>query len=141
MTPTTSRPDLEQFMSKLQPQYESGGQADIGHMLDEYLIPFFYKGPLLICENGQRKIRRPDFTLPTYNNLVIESSDSDNQAADPKAFRAQDKVYRDNGIASLFLGPRDLAMPSWQQRLYERLEDIYHQHSSGPGPEYFLQRG
>lgn len=141
MTTTTSRPDLEHYRGKLQPQYESKAQADIGHMLDEYLIPFFYKGPLLVCENGWRKIRRPDFTLPTYNNLVIEYSASDSQVEDAKESRAQDKVYRDNGIAALFLGPKDLAEPGWQQRLYDRLEEIYHQPRAYAGPEYFRKHG
>ena len=64
--------DLEYYIGKLQPQYGSAGQAKIGRMLDTYHIPFFYKEPLLVWEDGQRKLRRPDFTLPTYNNTVIE---------------------------------------------------------------------
>lgn len=128
-------------MGKLQSPYESRGQADIGCMLDQYLIPFFYKGPLLICQNGQRKVRRPDFTLPTYNNLVIEYSATDNKAEDAKKSRAQDTVYRDNGIAALFLGAKDLAGPNWQQRLYERMEEIYHQPTAFPGQEYFRKQG
>jgi len=141
MTTATSSPDLEHYMGKLQPQYESRGQADIGRMLDEYLIPFFYKGPLLVGENGQRKIQRPDFTLPTYNNLVIEYNSRDNHAQDAKESHAQGKIYRDNGIAALFLGPKDLAEPDWQQRLYERMEEIYHQPRGYPGQEYFRKRG
>jgi hypothetical protein len=141
MTTATSRQNLERYMGKLQPQYESQGQADIGHMLDEYLIPFFYKGPLLICENGQRKVRKPDFTLPTYNNLVIEYSASDRQAADTKKSPARDTVYQENGIDALFLGPKDLTGPDWQRRLYDRLEEIYHQPTAGLGQEYSLRRG
>jgi hypothetical protein len=141
MTTTASRPDLEHYVGKLQPQYESKGQADIGHMLDQYLIPFFYKGPLLVCENGQRKIQRPDFTLPTYNNLVIEYSVSDKQSADTKKSPTQDTVYRKNGIDALFLGPKDLTGADWQQRLYERLEEIYHRPAAGLGQAYFLRRG
>jgi len=141
MTTTASGPGLEYYMGKLQPQYESRGQADIGHMLEGYRIPFFYKGPLLICENGQRKVQRPDFTLPTYNNLVIEYSAGNKQTADTKNSHAQGSVYRENGIDALLLGPKDLTGAGWQQRLYERLEEIYHRPRARLGQEYSLERG
>jgi hypothetical protein len=140
MTITAPRPDLDHYVGKLQPQFESRGQADIGHMLDNYLIPFFYKGPLLICENGQRKVRRPAFTLPTYNNLVLEYSASDRQAVDRKESHVQGTIYRENGIDALFLGPWDLTGPDWQQRLYERLEEIYHRPRAGLSQEYSPRR-
>jgi hypothetical protein len=117
----TSTPDLEYYMGKLDPEYESRGQAEIGRMLDDYRIPFFYKEPLLVWEDGQRRIRRPDFTLPTYNNTVIEYTPAKDRLAE------QDKsVYRENNIAALFLGESYLSEPGWQQRLYDKLEEIYH---------------
>ncbi len=115
-------PDLEYYLGKLQPEYESAGQVEIGRMLDDYQIPFFYKEPHLVWENGERQIKRPDFTLPTYNNTVIEYITSPDQATE------QNKdLYRQNRISALFLEESDLAVPNWQQKLYDRLEDIYHQ--------------
>ena len=120
MNTKTPAPDLEYYIGKLQPEYESKDQAEIGRMLDQYGIPFFYKEPVLICQDGQRKIRRPDFALPTYNNLVIEyDPDNDHVPGDGG------DIYRQNNIAALTLGPSDLAGPDWQQRLYDRMEEIY----------------
>ena len=122
MTTKPLSPDLEYYIGKLQPQYESAGQAKIGRMLDQYGIPFFYKQATLICDNGRRKIWRPDFTLPTYNNVVIDYSPNNGHTADA---RSKSDVYRQNSIAALFLEQSDLAGPDWQQRLYDQLEKIY----------------
>lgn len=121
-TQTISKPNLDYYVGKLKPEYESTGHTKIGDVLDEYGIPFFYKEPLLVWENQQRRIRRPDFTLPTYNNAVIEYISNPNQSAD----RAK-SIYRENNIAALFLNEQNLAEPNWKQRLYEKLEEIYHQ--------------
>ena len=132
MTIGTLSPDLEYYICRLQPQYESEGQARIGRMLDEYGIPFFYKQATLISDNGRRTVWRPDFTLPTYNNAVIEYSQNDGRAASSKS-----DLAKRNNIAALFLNGSDLAKPDWQQRLYDRLEEMYHQpfaqrHSRNP---------
>jgi hypothetical protein len=91
-------------------------------MLDQYGIPFFYKQPLLVWEDGQRTVRRPDFTLPTYNNAVIEHCPHHA----PTAGQTKN-LYRQNNIAAVFLDESDLAAPNWQRHLYERLEEIYRQ--------------
>ena len=124
MNTKTLNQDLEYYIGKLQPQYESAGQEKIGRMLDQYGIPFFYKQATLICDNGRRKIWRPDFTLPTYNNAVIEYNPNDRRTA---GAGSKSDVYRQNNVAALFLDRSDLAKPDWQQRLYDRLEEIYHQ--------------
>ena len=124
MNTKTLNQDLEYYIGKLQPQYESAGQEKIGRMLDQYGIPFFYKQATLICDNGRRKIWRPDFTLPTYNNAVIEYNPNDRHT-DGAGGRSD--LYRQNNVAALFLDRSDLATPDWQQRLYDRLEEIYHQ--------------
>ena len=127
MTRPTASPDLDYYVGRLQPPYDSAGQASIGHMLDQYGIPFFYRQSALICENGRRTIWRPDFTLPTYNSLVIEYDSGHHRAFDVSSRRTRGDIYRLNGIAALFLEPSDLAKPDWQQRLYERLEQGYRQ--------------
>jgi len=122
MSTKTLGPDLEYYIGKLQPQYESVDQAKIGRMLDQYGIPFFYKQATLVQDNGHRTIWRPDFTLPTYNNAVIEYSQNNGRAASSKS-----DLAKQNNIAALFLNQSDLAKPDWQQRLYDRLEQMYHQ--------------
>jgi hypothetical protein len=95
-------------------------------MLGEYGIPFFYRQPTLICEHGRRTLWRPDFTLPTYNNTVIQYDSAPQRTFDTDSRRASD-TCRLNGIAAVFVKPSDLAEPNWQQRLYDRLEEIYRQ--------------
>ena len=124
MTTNTLSPDLEYYIGKLQPQYESAGQAKIGRMLDEYGIPFFYKQPTLICQDGRRKIWRPDFTLPTYDNMVVEYNANGRCIPDPAV---KGDAYRQNNIAALFLEESDLAKPDWQKLLYDRLQESYSQ--------------
>ena len=111
-------------MGKLEPAYESAGQTEVAQMLDEYRIPFFYKQPTLIRDHGRRTILRPDFTLPTFDNMVIEYS-ADNTKSAGSAIRGD--VYSQNGIASLFLDDSDLAKPHWRQQFYERLQGLYSQ--------------
>jgi len=124
MSTITPSADLEYYLGKLQPQYESEGQTKIGHMLDKYSIPFFYRQATMVCDNGRRTIWHPDFTLPTYNNTVIEYNPNGrlSSGADSKS-----DVYRQNGIAALFLNGSDLVGPDWQKRLYDRLEELYHE--------------
>ena len=127
MTTQPSIPDLDYYVDRLQPPYNSAGQAEIGRMLDQYGIPFFYQQPALICEKGRRTIWRPDFTLPTYNSLVVEYDSARHGAFEASSRRTRSEVYRLNGIAALFLEPSDLARPNWQQGLYDRLEESYRQ--------------
>ena len=122
MSTKTLDPDLEYYIGKLHIDFESAGQAKIASMLDKYGIPFFYKQPTLVTDNSQRKILYPDFTLPTYNNTVIDyvSNNNINNRTKTKT------IYKQNDIASLFLKESDLAKSGWQEQLYDRLEDLYH---------------
>ena len=124
MSTKTLSLDLEYYIGKLQPQYESDSQAEIGRMLDQYGIAFFYKQATLICDNSQRTIWRPDFTLPTYNNAVIEYSPNDHRT---DSAGSKSDLYRQNNVAALFLDRSDLAKPDWQRRLYDKLEEMYRQ--------------
>lgn len=122
MNTKTSDKTIEYYLSDPKPQYESKGQEMIGRMLDKYGIAFYYKDPYLLWENGERKVKRPDFTLPTYNNAVINYIPRLNQATE----RVKD-IYRENWTAALFLDDSFLAKPDWQQRLYNELDKISHQ--------------
>jgi len=124
MNTRTPSPDLEYYVGKLQPPYESEGQAKIGRMFDEYGIPFFYKQATMVCDNGRRTIWRPDFTLPTYNNAVIQYCPNGNSST---GIGSKSDMARRNNIAALFLEGSDLVGPDWQKQLYDWLEELYHQ--------------
>ena len=121
MNTHTVKRDLEYYMGRLEPDYESKDHSQIASMLDQYGIPFYYKQPLLLWGNQRRTIVRPDFTLPTYNNAVID------YASKPKNNAGAAKLYAENNIVSIVLSDRDLAKPKWQDLLYDKLEDLYHQ--------------
>ena len=122
MNAKTADKTLEYYIGKSKPQYKSRGQEAIGQMLDEYAIAFYYKDPILVWENGERKIQRPDFTLPTYNNSVIVYAPTLDEGA-----RHDHNVYKANDIAALFIKDSNLAEPDWKEELYDKLEEIYHQ--------------
>jgi len=67
---------------------------------------------------------RPDFTLPTYNNAVIQYCPNGNVSS---GAASKSDLARGNNIAALFLNGSDLVGPDWQQRLYDHLEKIYRQ--------------
>ncbi|UCD53326.1 MAG: hypothetical protein JSW27_11890 [Phycisphaerales bacterium] len=91
-------------------------------MLDSYGIPFYYKQPTLVVENGRRCIEYVDFFLPTYAGLSID------YFADPRghAYQRKTRVYSENQVPAALLTKRDISGKNWQQRLYSRLERMYH---------------
>ena len=137
MIARASSGSLEYYTGRLQPEYRCEGHAQIGQMLDQYGIPFFYRQPILICANGHRGIQRPDFTLPTYNNAVLEYDPGNGPASDGAG---RSDVYRQNGITALFLQPSDLAAPHWPERLYDRLEQTYRHPLSHPAGDWPPER-
>ena len=54
---------LEDTLTDLEPNYESEAERNIGRLLDQYGIPFFYKQPTVICNDGRNEIHRPSFSL------------------------------------------------------------------------------
>ena len=72
MKTINAAPALEGRLISPDYPYESKAEADIAKMLDSYGIPFFYKQPTLVIENGKRCIEYADFFLPTYNGLAID---------------------------------------------------------------------
>lgn len=110
---------LDDQLEELEPPYESPAQRQIGRTLDQYGIPFFYRQPALVYDDGSHRIWHPDFTLPGYNGLVVEYAG----AGDPRQLahvqRKRD-VYALNQIPAVFVYPGDMLTPGWQERLAER---------------------
>jgi hypothetical protein len=47
-------------------------ERQIGRMLDQYGISFFYRQPTIVYQDGQNQLWRPAFTLPSYGGLVVD---------------------------------------------------------------------
>lgn len=109
---------IEDQLDILDPPYQTNQELKIGHVLDQYGIPFFYKQPTVVMDpqTKQNEIRKPSFTLPQYGCSIIEYTANTQD---------QDKIvqtYRYNMIPAAVLGPANLDQPNWQQDLYQRIE-------------------
>jgi len=115
---------LEDMLTELDPPYEAKDELKVGRMLDQYGIPFFYQQPTIIYHEGRNEIWKPSFTLYSYGGAVIDYVAGENQQ---EKILSRDKIYRYNQIPALVLGPRDLEKPSWDEDLYQKLEQMYRQ--------------
>ena len=115
---------LDEMMGELDPPYESKEELKIGHLLDQYGIPFFYKQPTIIYDQGKNEIWKPTFTLFPYGGLVIDYVAGSEQAQKGELLR-REQVYRYNQISAVLLGPKYLTEPNWEELLYRRIEHMY----------------
>ncbi len=120
MRSSTAR--LEDRLGESEPDYKSRGEAQVGRLLDRSGIPFTYEQPTLIYDRGRHRRWRPDFTLPTYNGLIVEYAGMMDLPDYATGIRHKTRVYRANGIPALFVYPEDLRGSGWPQRLYERIQ-------------------
>ena len=121
MKTITASPTLEDRTVGSNYPYESKEEAAIAGMLKNYGIPFSYKQPTLVIENGKRCIEYADFFLPTYNGLAIDYIIESNSAI----YRRKKNVYQDNQIPAVLITRKDMNRNGWQKNLYRRLESIY----------------
>ena len=105
--------------------YESKEESSIAKMLKTYGIPFLYKHPTLVIENGKKMIEYADFFLPTYNGLAIDYIIESNSAI----FRRKKNVYQDNQIPAVLISRKYMQRPDWQKKLFNRLQNIYRNRS------------
>ena len=122
---------LEDRLDPLEPPYRSRGEAQVGRLLDRYNLPFFYAQPTLIYDRGRHRLWRPDFTLPTYNGLVVEYAGMMDVPDYAAGIRHKQRVYRANEIPAVFVYPEDLAKRGWPERL---MESIYRTAERSLGP-------
>ena len=108
---------IQDKLKDLEPPYESEQEAQIGRLLDQYGIPFFYKQATIVYNQGRNELWKPAFTLVGYGGLVIDYV--------PEATRDRqlhrEQLYRYNQIPAVVVGPPDLAEPNWDEKLYQRL--------------------
>ena len=118
----TITPALEQRIEKSRHRFESKEKAAIADMLNSYGIPFFYKQPTLINDNGQKTIEYVDFFLPTYNGLALD------YVVDTKSkiYLHKEQIYTQNQMKAILVTRKDLYKRDWQSTLYKKLERLYH---------------
>ena len=119
---------LEERLAKLEPSYRSQGEAQVGRLLNRYGIPFVYEQSLVIYDRGRYRTWHPDFTLPTYNKLIIEYAGMPEIDDYMTGIRHKQRAYYANGIPALFVYPKDLTGPNWSNKLYEKLERFHHKY-------------
>jgi len=112
---------LEDRLGASEPPYRSRGEAQVGRLLDRYGIPFFYEMPTFIYDRGKYRTWHPDFTLPTYGNLIVEYAGMPDRPSYMVGVRHKDQAYSANGAPSLFLYPQDLQGRSWPQQLTQKI--------------------
>lgn len=111
---------LEKKLDSFHP-YKSKEHKTIADALDQYGIPFIYKQPTLVIENGKRMIEYADFFLPSYRGLAIDYIIESNSAI----YRRKKNVYQDNQIPAVLVSRKDIARPGFGSRLYKALESSY----------------
>ena len=117
----TEEPRLEDMLTELDPPYESKEELQIGRVLDQYGIPFFYRQATIIYDQGRNEIWKPSFTVYPYGGLVIDYIAASEQGQNDELLR-KEQIYRYNQIPAVLLGPKDLAEPNWEELLYERIK-------------------
>jgi hypothetical protein len=116
--------ELEDRLTDLDLPYESMEELQISRVLDHYGIPFFYRQPTIVYNEGQNELWTPSFTLSSYGGLVVDYVPGSGQPQTPDAL-TKERIYRYNHIPAVVLGPPDLDKPHWDQQLYEKLQRAY----------------
>ena len=122
----TEEPELEDMLTELDPSYESKEELQIGRMLDQYGIPFFYRQATIVYHEGKNEIWKPSFTVYPYGGLVVDYVPGSELGQDDELIR-KEQIYQYNQIPAVLLGPKDLVEPNWQELLYGKIEETYRQ--------------
>lgn len=112
---------LEDRLDPLEPKYRSRGEAQVGRLLDRYGIPFYHEQPTIIYDRGRHRIWQPDFTLPTYDGLVVEYAGMPDIPDYAAGIRHKQRAYAINQIPAVFVYPNDLSGPKWPEKVMDRI--------------------
>ena len=113
---------LEDRLGEHEPPYRSRGEAQVGRVLDRYGIGFDYERPTPVTTDYGERLWRPDFTLPGYDDLIVEYAGMPDRPDYMAGVRYKQQIYDRNGYAALFVYPWDLTGPDWPGRLVRRLD-------------------
>ena len=112
---------LEDRLGPLEPPYRSRGEAQVGRLLDRYEIPFFYEQPTLVYDRGRHRVWHPDFSLPTYNGLIIEYAGMPDVPDYAAGIRHKRRTYAANEMPAVFVYPSHLQARDWAERLVQHV--------------------
>ena len=101
--------------------YRSRGEARVGRVLDQYGIPFAYERERHVVAQGRERRWRPDFTLPTYGDLIVEYAGMPDRPDYRAGMDYKQLVYRNNGMPAIFVLPEDLQRMDWPDWLLRRI--------------------
>lgn len=118
-------PRLEDRLGPREPPYRSRGEAQLGRMLDHYGIPFVHEKLTPVYDRGRWRLWRPDFTLPSYGNLIVEYAGMPDRPDYMRGIAHKRRAYEQNNCPALFLYPADLTGPRWPEHVARRLEWAY----------------
>ena len=124
---------LEALLEYLEPPYKSEGERQLGRLLDRYGIPFFYEQPTIVSYQGKNHIWHPDFTLPTYNGLIVEYAGMVDVPEYAKGIRHKKRAYRLNDIKALFVYPWDIKGAAWPEEVIHKINKTYSNNQSPAG--------
>jgi len=113
---------LADIVKALERPYRSRGEARVARTLDQHNIPFLYEQPTLIYDRGRHRVWHPDFTLPTYNGLIVEYAGMMDVPDYARGILHKREAYRANGIPAVFVYPEDLGKSGWPEQLLEKIE-------------------
>ena len=117
---TTNLDTLEDRLEQPEPSYSSKEEAQIGDMLDQYGIPFFYQQIAIVYDRGENKLIYPAFTLPDYGGAIVDYM----KESYGDRYKYKSELYEQNQMPAVMITPEYLKNPVWQQQLYQQLNNI-----------------
>lgn len=120
-------------LSEHEPPYRSRGEAQVGRLLERYDVPFAHEAPTVVHDRGRYRTWHPDFTLPSYGNLVVEYAGMMDVPDYATGIEHKRHAYRVNQIPTLFVYPSDITGPDWPPRLMAKIGQACEHHSQDHG--------
>lgn len=111
---------IKPLEDRLETGYHSHEEALIGHQLDRYRIPFFYRQATIVYDQGKNQLVYPAFTLPSYGGAVIDY----HREAYGHSYQDQKDRYQSNQIPVILITDAYLQRPDWPSRLYSDIAQI-----------------
>ena len=116
---------LEDRLGQHEPPYRSRGEAQVGRLLDRYGVPFVYEAPTVVHDRGRDRMWHPDFTLPTYGNMVVEYAGMMDVPDYAAGIQHKSRAYARNGIPAMFVYPQDISGRDWPAALMAKIYQAY----------------
>ena len=107
--------------------------AQVERLLDRYGVPFAHEAPTAVHDRGRYRTWHPDFTLPSYGNLVVEYAGMMDVPDYAMGIEHKRYAYRINHIPVLFVYPSDITGPNWSPRLMAKIRQACEHHSQDHG--------